>query len=162
MATASSQSHRKDPTMTTTQHTRAPRLRRLFGLVAAIAAVAVIVPGAASAKTVKVPSSISMEAQPSGNGVGTAFLFGNVFSEKKACQNRTVYIYRQVPGDPNSWDYGWAAFEITSDDPGFTRYLSKADEAYDYTAAVGKSVVKKPNKKIVCLSASMDTIVVPR
>jgi len=148
--------------MTTIPRTRVPRLRHLLGLLAAIAAVAVIVPGAASAKTQKVETSISMQAQPSGNGVATAFLYGGIAAEKKACLNRTIYIYRQVPGDPNTWDYGWAAFEVTKNDPGFTRYLSKADEAYDYTATVGKKVIKKPNKKIVCESASMYDIVIPR
>lgn len=149
--------------MNTVPSHRPSRLRIVVGLVVAIVAVVAIAPGAASASTQKVESSIWMQAQPSGNGVAQAFLFGGVTSEKKACANRTIYIYRQVPGDPNTWDYGWAAFEVTAaDSGGFTRYLSKADEAYDYTATVGKEVIQKPNKKIVCQGAFMYDIVSPR
>lgn len=144
---------------------RIPRLRGLLGLLVAIAAVVALLPGAASAKAPvkEFDSSINMQAQPSGSGVGQAFLFGNVTSDKKACMNRTVYIYRQVPGDPNTWDYGWDAFEVTAADfGGFTRYLSKADEAYDYTAVAARKVIAKPSKKIVCNSAWMYDVVIPR
>lgn len=146
----------------TRSSTRPPRL---LGLLAVVAAAVAILPGAASAKAPvkKFETSISMQAQPSGSGVGQAFLFGNAVSEKPACENRTVFIYRQVPGDPNTWDYGWAAIDVTaSEDGGFLRYLSKSDEAYDYTATVGKTVIRKPNKKIVCESAAMYDVVIPR
>ena len=149
--------------MNTVPSARPSRLRTALALVAAVVAVAAIVPGAASAQTQKVDSSIWMQAQPSGSGVPQAFLFGGVTSDKKACQNRTIYIYRQVPGDENSWDYGWDAFEVTAaDGGGFTRYLSTADEAYDYTATVGKEVIQKANKKIVCKGAFMYDVVIPR
>ena len=149
--------------MTTVSPARQPRLSIVLGLIAATLAIVAIAPGMASAKTQKVDSSVWMQAQPSGSGVGEAFLFGGVTSETKACTNRTLYIYRQVPGDPNTWDYGWAAFEVTADDGGgFTRYLSKADEAYDYTLTVGKEVIQKPNKKIVCKGAFMTDVVIPR
>lgn len=149
--------------MNTVSPAHPSRLRIILGLLATIVAIVAIAPGAASAKTQKVDSSVWMQAQPSGSGVAQAFLFGGVTSEKKVCTNRTLYIYRQVPGDENSWDYGWAAFEVTADDGGgFTRYLSTADEAYDYTLTVGKEVIQKPNKKIVCKGAYMTDVVIPR
>ena len=58
-----------------------------------------------------------------------AILFGDVTADKKACQNRTIYIYGRVPGDENSWDNDWDALEVTAaEGGGFTRYLSTADE----------------------------------
>jgi hypothetical protein len=126
---------------------RRRRRARILGIVVGAIAVAAVLPAGASAKTVSVPTNTYLQYQPPGLGV-TPFIFGGFSTPKKACETRTIDVFRST--DLINWDYAWFADDVTGPNPGLTKDLANSDRGYYYVLSVERKTIKKRGKKIVC------------
>jgi hypothetical protein len=58
----------------------------------------------------------------------TAVIFGGLSTEKRACEKRTISVYRSR--DQLNWDYVWHTEEVRGPNPGLTKYLQNADRGF--------------------------------
>ena len=143
-----------ETTKTTTQ--RRPRKARALGLLAGLLAVAAVVPAGASAAATHVPTTPYLQYQPPSLGV-TPFIFGGFSTPKKACETRTIDVFRSQ--DQINWDYGWHSEDVTGPNPGLTKYLANGDRGYYYVLSVERRKIVKPNgTRIVCEPAMSDAV----
>jgi hypothetical protein len=139
----------------TTPVRRRPRRARILGLVAGVIAVAAVLPAGASAAKVSVPTDPYLQYQPPGLGV-TPFIFGGFSTPKKACESRTIDVYRST--DQMNWDYTWHSENVKGPNPGLTVNLASADRGYYYVLSVERKTFRKNGKRIVCEPRSSDAV----
>ena len=130
--------------------------KALAGLIAACFAVMALLPAGAGAATVKAPTSPWLHYQPPSPGV-TPFIFGGFSSPRKACEKRTIDVFRST--DMMNWDYAWHSEDVTGPNPGLTKYLASADRGHYYVLSVERRIIRRPNgKRIVCKPAQSEAV----
>jgi hypothetical protein len=130
--------------------------KALAGLIAACFAVMALLPAGAGAATLKAPTDPWLQYQPPGPGV-TPFIFGGFSTPRKACEKRTIDVFRST--DMMNWDYVWHSEAVTGPNPGLTKYLANADRGYYYVLSVERRTIPRPHgKRIVCKPAQSEAV----
>ncbi len=122
------------------------RRTRLLAVAAGALSVAALLPAGASA-AVQSPTDSWLQYQPPGQGV-SPFIFGGFSTQKKACEHRTVDVFRSK--DQMNWDYVWHSEVVDGPNPGLTVNLQSADRGYYYVLSAERATISKKGKKIVC------------
>ena len=139
-----------------TTHTPRPKSRRLRLLAIAAGAISALalIPSAASAAPAQSATNAWLGYQPPTAG---PFIFGGFSTEKKACEHRTIDVFRST--DEMNWDYGWRTQVVDGPNPGTTIYLSNADRGYYYVLSARRETVRnKAGKKILCQPDQSESI----